>query len=289
MSNLVVEKAPVEEPPAYENDAEAEAGANARPRQRIHKLKRTFLLALVGTTALLLGLFKCGFRGPNIREAITDHMDFRKRRISTGSQSLSAEFDLLDLLSIHSTSGSLNIGIHPQPANKENPLPAEVSITSHSGSINVNFPTFSIPEREYHVSISSQSGRIDGSILHGRRTSLATRSGSMNVRLQLAAGESDLQTETGSGSQYIKVLNTGKHIQAMSSTHSSTSGSLALRYPREWEGMIEGRTQSGSWGFHGGGVDIIRRSGNYVLARKGNGSSTLRFRTGSGSVNVYFD
>jgi hypothetical protein len=287
MSNMFAEKGPWEEPPAYESDAEA--GANARPRQRIHKLKKTFLLALVGATALLLGLFKCGFRGSNILEAIADHMDFRKRRISTGSQSLSGEFDLLDLLSVHSTSGSLNIGIHPQPADKENRVPAEVSITSQSGSINVKFPTFGIPEREYHVSISSQSGGIDGSILHGRRTSLATRSGSMNVRLQLAAEESDLRTENGSGSQDITVLNTGKRIKAMSSTHSSTSGSLALRYPREWEGMIEGHTQSGSSGFHGGGVDVIRRSGHYVLARKGNGNSTLRFRTGSGSVNVYFD
>jgi hypothetical protein len=287
MSNIVAEKGPVEEPPAYESGAEA--GANGRPRQRIHKLKKRFLFALVGTTALLLGLFKCGFRGPNILEAITDHMDFRKRRISTGAQSLSAEFDLLDLLSIHSTSGSLNIGIHPQPADKENPVPAEVLITSQSGSINVNFPTFSIPEREYHVSISSQSGGIDGSILHGSRTSVATGSGSMNVRLQHAADESDLRTETGSGSQDITVLNTGKHIKAMSSTHSSTSGSVALRYPKEWEGMIEGRTQSGSSGFHGGGVDVIRRNGHYVLARKGNGNSTLRFRTGSGSVNVYFD
>lgn len=277
----------MEEPPAYESGAEA--GANARPRQRIHKLKKRFLFALVGTTALLLGLFKCGFRGPNILEVITDHMDLRKRRISTGAQSLSAEFDLLDLLSIHSTSGSLNIGIHPQPADKENPVPAEVLITSQSGSINVDSPTFSIPEREYYVSISSQSGGIDGSILHGSRPSVATESGSMNVRLQHAADESDLRTETGSGSQDITVLNTGKHIKAMSSTHSSTSGSLALRYPREWEGMIEGRTQSGSSGFHGGGVDVIRRNGHYVLARKGNGNSTLRFRTGSGSVNVYFD
>jgi hypothetical protein len=284
---MLVEKCSLEELPEYESNAEA--GANSRAPQRIHKLKKTFLLALVGTTALLLGLFKCGFRGPNILEAITDHMDLRKRRILTGSQSLSAEFDLLDLLSIHSTSGSLNIGIHPQPADKETPVPAEVSIISQSGSINVDFPTFSIPEREYHVSISSQSGGIDGSILHGRRTSLATRSGSINVRLHLAAEESDLQAENGSGSQDITVLNTGKNIKAMSSTHSSTSGSLNLRYPREWEGMIEGHTLSGSSGFYGGGVDVIRRSKNYVLAKKGNGNSTLRFRTGSGSVNVYFD
>lgn len=284
---MLAEKARFEDLPVYESDAEA--GANARPRQKTHKLKKTFLLALVVGTTFLLGLFECGFRGPSIIEAVTDRMDFRKRRISTGSQSLSAEFDLLDLLSIHSTSGSLNIGIRPRPADKENPVPAEVSIVSQSGSINVDFPTFSIPEREYHVSISSQSGGISGSILHGRRTSLETRSGSINVRLQLAAEESDLRTENGSGSQDITILNTGKAIKAMSSTHSATSGSLNLRYPREWEGTIEGHTQSGSSGFFGGGVDVIRRSKNYVLAKKGDGNSTLRFRTGSGSVNVYFD
>jgi len=52
---------------------------------------------------------------------------------------------------------------------------------------------------------------------------------------------------------------------------------------------MEGRTQGRSSGFYSGGINVIRRSGNYMLARKGNRTSTLRFQTSSGSVNVYFN
>jgi hypothetical protein len=79
----------------------------------------------------------------------------------------------------------------------------------------------------------------------------------------------------------------------MSSSHTSTSGALALRYPKEWEGTIEGNTKSGKIQIHGNGVEVVRQDSDklhhYLLARKGNGKSKLNFETGSGGVDIYFE
>jgi hypothetical protein len=256
MSDLIEEKGP---PPAYE-ERKADAGAG------------------VG-------------QGPNATKAL----DLRKRLIDTGSQALNADFDLLDLLSIRSHSGSVNVGIHPQPADEANPVPAEVLINSHSGSIRVNFASFNAPERDYHVAIDSHSGTIKGAILHGLKTSITTHSAMIDVQLTPYGAtdySSTLNTTTQSGRQEITLLSPAKQpgttIKEMSSVHSSASGKLVLRYPREWEGTVEGHTQSGKLQLHGGDLDIIRRSSSYVVARKGKGNSTLNFHTSSGSVDLYF-
>ncbi|KAF2098867.1 hypothetical protein NA57DRAFT_76103 [Rhizodiscina lignyota] len=301
MGDIIDQKAqPQEPPPAYEagrTAVDAEAGADTGTdipnRRRGHRFGK--VLALLGLSALLLWLSNSGWRTRNVLKAV-DRSDLRKRWIDTGSQSLDAEFDLLDLLSIRSQSGSLNVGINPQPADEENPVPAELLIDSHSGSVSVNFATFNAPERDYITSIDSHSGSVDGTILHGRKTSIVSHSGRIDLQLPLhGAGnyKSTLSTTTVSGSQAITLLSStrhaGKSITEISSVHRARSGSLTVRYPREWEGTIEGGTQSGSIRLHGGDIDIIRRSSHDVFARKGNGNSTLNFHTGSGSVDIYFN
>jgi putative adhesin len=288
MADIVNDKPPRYEPPVDERGTNAvDTGA-----ERTHRLKK--VLALFMSMILLLWLFNCGWRKPYILHE-ANHWDLRKRQIDTGSQSLTADFDLLDLLSIRSSSGSLSIGVHPQPADKENPVPAELLVRSSSGSVNVNFLAFAVPAREYQVSINSDSGSIGGTILHGRKTSIASKSSGIHVQLApYESGDyaSTLNARTVSGHQGVTVLSPSLHpgtsIKAMSSFHSTESGSLALRYPREWEGTIEGRTGSGSLNLHGNDVDIISQSGHYVYAKKGNGSSRLSFHTESGSADVYF-
>ena len=232
---------------------------------------------------------------------VMDPAQSRKQRVDTGAQSLGGEFELLDLLSIQSTSGSIGINIHPQPADKQNPVPAELMINSNSGTINVNFAAFDAPERDYRVSVSSRSGSVGGYILHGRNTSISSNSGSIDVQITPYAAkayESSLRTSTMSSTQEISVLSPenepGVSIKGMSSSHNSNSGSLTLYYPKEWEGTIEGHTGSGNIQLHGGNLDIIRqnsisKAGHYVLAKKGKGNSTLSFQTGSGSVDIYFE
>jgi len=296
MGSTIDEKTPTQEQPAHKW-REAATVADIHKRQRIQCLGKGF--ALIGIAALLLLIFNRGWGESNSLQAM-NHREVRKRRIDTGSQGLDADFDLFDLLSIRSSSGSINIGVYPQPAG-ENPEPAELLINSHSGSISVKFATFNMPERNYHVSINSHSGSIGGTILHGQSTSIESKSARIDMQLApygTADCSSTLSTTTFSGGQDITLLSPemdrGASIKEMSSIHSTTSGSLVLRYPKEWEGTVEGHTQSGGLQLHGGDLDIIHRhslpsAGHSVLAKKGKGNGTLKFHTGSGSVDIYFD
>jgi hypothetical protein len=331
MTDMVDEKAPLQGLPFSEDDADSNTDSHGRQKQ--HRFRR--VLALFGVTALLLWLSHSWWGGPNAFEPTNnwnpkkwhletgaesleaefdllggwpkqnvfdaiDHRDPRKKRIDTGSNSLDAELDLFDLLSIHSTTGSINVGIHPQPADEQNPVPAELFISSHAGRVSVNFHPFNAPERDYHVAINSRHGSVEGAILHGRKTSMVSNSGSLDVQIApFGSGNysSSLHTSSDAGSQDLTLLSPSKQpgtsINGMSSMHSSNAGSLVLRYPREWEGMIEGHTRNGNLRLHGGNLDIIRRSsfsasGHYVLARKGNGNSTLYFHTSSGGIDLYF-
>jgi hypothetical protein len=275
----------------------ADADADASIYKQIQKLGK--LPALLGIDGPLLWLSNRGWRELRTLK-VMDQWDLRKRQINTGTQALDDEFDLLDLLSIGSWSGSVNIGIQPQPVDEANPAPAEVLIKSHSGSISVNFAASDPPEREYHVSISSHSGSIHGAILHGRRTSISSHSAEIDVQLTpYGAGDygSTLSTTSSSGRQDIILLSPtkplGMLIKEMSSVHSTASGNLVLRYPKDWEGTIEGHTKSGKIQVHGGDLEIMPRSslrtvGYNLHAKKGNGNSTLKFYTGSGNVHIYF-
>lgn len=289
----------VDKKAAYnEVDVQEVPEVNDHKRKRSHRFRKAILV--LGVSFLLMWTLHLRCRGTSLHEG-TEDADLRKRRIEIGSQALHGNFDLLDLLSIQSTSGSINIGVHPQPADAENPIPAELVINSHSGQVSIDFLAFNAPERDYRVSIDSRHGSVDGHLLHGRMTSIVSNSASIKAQiLPFAANNyaSTLRTASQSGSQEIAVLalsnDPGVPINRMSSTHSTNSGSLVLRYPKEWQGTIEGHTRAGSLRLHGGDLDIIRRSsssnvGHYVLARKGSGNSTLNFLTGSGSVNIYFD
>ena len=80
---------------------------------------------------------------------------------------------------------------------------------------------------------------------------------------------------------------------AIHSVHKSISGSLDLKYPWHWSGMVEGRSISGSLSVRGKDVEIIRDDrlpGQRVLkAKKGIGNSTCVFKTTSSSVDVQFE
>ncbi|KAK5121866.1 hypothetical protein LTR85_004437 [Meristemomyces frigidus] len=305
------EKTPFGSPPPYEagnNGIPTYAAAEDEADETIRSAPRQGALSKV--LALLLATDLCGL-STGKATATGDRLDARKRFIDNGSQSLTAHFDLYDLLSIRSWSGSLNIGINPQPADKEHPVPAEVMIESHSGSVNVDMATFNAPERDYAVSINSYSGSIGGHLIHGRKTTVVTRSASISLRFTLSGASnhsSSLSTTSQSGQSDITVLSpisfaggsqsveqqptthsTSPSIKQMSSFHSTASGSLVLRYPSDWEGTIEGHTQSGALQLHGRDIEVIQRGPHYVVAKKGTGDSKLSFHTASGSANVYFD
>ncbi|KAK5714170.1 hypothetical protein LTR15_011078 [Elasticomyces elasticus] len=289
---------PSEDPPPYEaNEAEpasplaGEASTNSPNRKP-------------GPLSKIRGLFESRDRShqaPLTPPAPIEDLDLRRRYIDTGSHSLTGQYSLYDLLSIHSSSGSININVRPEPHDKQHPVPARLIVEGRSGSMNINMAGYEIPERDYVVSIDSQSGSVRGSLVHGRQTTVMSRSGRINLDLSLSGANStasSLNTRSESGRSEITVHNhgnlnfgtagSGPSIKEMSSTHTVGSGGLVLRYPREWEGTIQGQTGSGGLRLHGADVEIVSRGPHSVYAKKGKGDSTLSFQTGSGSVDVYF-
>ncbi|KAI7533311.1 hypothetical protein KC331_g13132 [Hortaea werneckii] len=142
----------------------------------------------------------------------------RKRCTSTGSKPLSGTFPLYDSLSLTTHSGSLNAIVIPQPANPLKPLPAELRVHSHSGSINLDtrIPistdaddnadgaekwSRAIWQRGYRTAVTSHSSRIDARVILGEKTLVQSHSAILEVEAVILPKLSDPQErgETGGG------------------------------------------------------------------------------------------
>lgn len=250
----------------------------------------------------------------------------RETRIEAVSGSVHGTYALRDLLSIRSHSGSIGVTVLPKEADEEKPAPAEFIAISHSGSVHVRFPMqeHSIPDRDYKTRVESHSSSLSGTYIHGSATSFHTSSGTIHADILPYAHSttssndfavdavgfrsydpSTLLTENSSGSTTITLLSPvndsepGKYTEGvytgvlsrLHSSHKSSSGSLNVIYPQEWEGTIEGWTNSGSVNVKGKDVQTyfggsVGLTNNHLVARKGLGSSRLDFRTTSGSVRL---
>ena len=191
----------------------------------------------------------------------------------------------------------MSVDVSPYLADPDKPLPATFDAATRSGSIKVNFPTSSkdIPDRDYHTRVESSSSSIFGSFIFSSEASFYSKSGSIRAEVLAADwSKARLYTESPSGSTRLTLLSPYKEpgvaLSQLHSSHLSTSGSINLVYPREWEGMIEGKVRSGSVKIGGKDVkwlaDADTPVGRKVVARKGYGSSRLDFETNSGSVNM---
>ena len=246
----------------------------------------------------------------------------RRTRVSTHSSSIHGTYALRDSLEVESKSGSIDIGVEPKKAASEDPsdAPADLTVKSKSGSINVEFPARHdeyqavIPERQYRTRVETQSSTVSGRYLLGVSTLINTQSGTIDAYiLPLSANlwNSSLRTETKSATTSLVLLDaisavpfaTGAgsidpepphlsrwNMGSIASVHKSNSGSLNIKYPSHWAGFIEGRTTSGSINVEGEDVEIITDvtgpGFHRLAARKGIGGSLMSFRTSSGSVDI---
>jgi DUF4097 and DUF4098 domain-containing protein YvlB len=224
-------------------------------------------------------------------------VDSRKTIIDIVSGSVSGIYALRDLLSIHTQSGSINVGVEPQDALKDDVKPATLDVLSRSGSVKIEYPTTGLPDRDYKTSIDASMGSVTATLVHGSATTINAYSGSIKAEIipyNASDTPSTLSTYTLSGSTRVKVMspfnNPGANISSLSSSHKGKSGSINLWYPQEWTGTLEGGTQSGSLKVQGKDVNIIREgrgaAGRHIVAEKGDGESKLDFATMSGSCMV---
>jgi hypothetical protein len=221
----------------------------------------------------------------------------RRNYIETGGGSVSGVYGLYDLLSIRSQSGSISIDVNPKEVDQEDPKPAVLVVNSHSGSVDVRVSELNVPKREYHTTVTSQGGSINGKYIHGPLTNIESKSGSIDVDIVPYSAddyESTLVMRSQSGSQTVNLLSPyfdpGTPMSRLKSVHVVNSGRLQLNYPEEWEGQLSGQTKSGSLQLRGSGlVDIGKGStggSKWVVAKKGDGASSLKFGSQSGSADV---
>lgn len=222
----------------------------------------------------------------------------RETRVETISGSITGHFALRDLLSIKTQSGSVTVSVDPKPSDKAAPAPAEFIAASTSGSLNVHFPLDSdIPEREYRSRVESQSGSVRGSYLLGLLASFKTTAGSITATILPYAADmfaSTLRTDTSVGRTEIEVLspykNPGRIIDRLHSMHTSISASLELKYPDEWEGVVEAATVSSSINLKGKDLHKLEQQeapwAKHQVAKKGHGSSKMDLKSTSGSIDA---
>ncbi|KAI4170189.1 MAG: hypothetical protein LQ346_008892 [Caloplaca aetnensis] len=221
--------------------------------------------------------------------------------LNTISGPVRGDFRLSDSLVIHTTSGSIDINLDLVPSKSDSATPARLDVKSNSGSIAIHTRTIStpaqIPARDYSSTISSSSGSIAASLVHGTFTQLFSHSGRIQASLYPhgdATDRSDLYAKTQSGSQEIKVhpslTSATAPLRKFFADYNGISGSLDISYPAQWEGTVDGSTVSGSIGAVWPGLRVIRAgngAGNHTFkAVKGTGEGLLKFKAISGSVRL---
>ena len=82
----------------------------------------------------------------------------RETHLETTSGSISGKYNLQDLLTVTTKSGSVNINVEPSSAAPDGSKIAEFRAKSLSGSIRTDFERMRIPEREYQTFVETQSG-----------------------------------------------------------------------------------------------------------------------------------
>ncbi|KAL8653334.1 MAG: hypothetical protein Q9210_002158 [Variospora velana] len=242
--------------------------------------------------------------GPSSPLTFSTHTPFSALTIDalsttlTSTSSIHGAFTLRDALSLHTTSGSIAITLTLLPSSHNSAAPATLDAQSSSGSIAIRTTTLrEIPKRDYRSSISTSSGSITTSLVHGTRTTLRSTSGRVDANLYPHGNttlHSNIVVDTQSGSQDIVVhpsfTDATAPLRDFSADFRAASGSMRLAYPGQWEGEVWGTTVSGSIAVAWPGLRLVRderRPGAHALQGvKGEGKGILAFRAVSGSVDL---
>jgi hypothetical protein len=188
-----------------------------------------------------------------------------------------------------------------------------------SGATSISQVKGQIPYRPYEVEIKTQSGSINGRFVFTTSASLETQSGHISASFVPVVSPDEvvhatLTTETVSGGQDISVgepliidasdktypAGTGE-MSTSSSSHTSQSGSLQVKYPHSWAGHVEAFTQSGWIALGGDGLEVTEQTHGHAVGVKNPDSDNKRHgwwgsrgdmdvvieSTGSGSVQFY--
>ena len=217
--------------------------------------------------------------------------------LKTTSGSISGKYALADLLVVDTKSGSINIDVAPEKSAAGTSTPAVFRAKSQSGSMRVDFERRRIPERDYQTFIETAVGSVGGSFIHGSETNLTSVAGSLTADIlpfKSGAFPSTLSTSTHSGQMNVTLHASwnakGLPLTGMESTHKTVSGGMGLKYPTEWQGLIDGTSLSGELHLQGKALELLSENNepgkNHVAAKNGNGGSKMVFDTVSGGCDI---
>ncbi|KAI0106972.1 hypothetical protein GGR51DRAFT_559658 [Nemania sp. FL0031] len=250
--------------------------------------------------------------------------DSRIIEVHTTSGTIDGNWPLYDMLGLHTTSGDVKASITPKEELEDSPKSAVLSLSTISGTISATEPVrevSQIPQRDYLVDVRSTSGSIRGLLAFSAGATVHTTAS--NVALDLLAvinidkltpqNPAQLETVTTSGVIAVRVLDPmffhngkalgnsnnetladmkSRALDCLEATHKSTSGSIGLRYPQAWEGMLYAQAMSGQLVAKGKDLKILKYTGGWpgskMEARKGDAGkkSTIEVNALLGNVEV---
>lgn len=182
-----------------------------------------------------------------------------------------------------------------------------------------------VPLRDYVVRLHSASGEIRSSIFIGSSTSLETISGDMSARVvpvldkkwTTESSRPRLDTDSKSGDVRLEIAEpilsslpkakankeevvddaitdasddkTLKGLTNFRTVHNTISGTVQLRFPASWEGVLTAEGMSSNLRVRGKGVSVTRKGGfvgKELRATKGTGNSVTKIGSLSGDVDV---
>ncbi|CAH0050160.1 unnamed protein product [Clonostachys solani] len=138
----------------------------------------------------------------NIRTPTTEEKDeltnpsyqlnSREIYVSTMSGNIDGSYPLYDRLKVESVSGDVSIKVEPKPIDSKNPKPAELSVSTLSGNLNVKEPikaalaspdSGDFPSRDYSVAVETKSGDVTADLAFTSYGRFYSISGNLNVDL----------------------------------------------------------------------------------------------------------
>lgn len=114
-------------------------------------------------------------------------LDSRHITVETASGDIRGIYPLYDYLKLGSQSGSIKVGVYPQPVLPSAPAPADLEVSTSSGDILVNLPTlvphYMPPARDYVTHVFTASGEVSGAYFLGSIGSFKTSSGDITAKI----------------------------------------------------------------------------------------------------------
>lgn len=165
-----------------------------------------------------------------------------------------------------------------------------------------------LPLRPYEIEIESDSGTISGRFIVSTSVHLSTKSGSINTTLIPIASDTvqnvSILTQTTSGSQQIHLTDPVYMYSSRRDGSSSTTrapaahfshggGSMQIRYPADWTGVVRAPPGSGSVSLVGQGMNVVWREDGSVegcISGRGDwwGASGMDVSLGSRGAAMFY-